>query len=93
MTRWRVGWIAGSEHEAHGEMDSLFAQPYIIPSENETVDFPSQKEILLVQQSAVNVYDRCQQSNATARSEGSPQKVDASGMRIMSNGFPSVQLS
>jgi hypothetical protein len=27
MTRWGVGWIAGSEHKAHDKMDSLFAQP------------------------------------------------------------------
>jgi RNase H-like domain found in reverse transcriptase len=29
MTRWRVGWVVGSEKEAHGKMASLFAQPYI----------------------------------------------------------------
>jgi RNase H-like domain found in reverse transcriptase len=29
MTRMRVGWIAGSEHKAHGKMASLYAQPYI----------------------------------------------------------------
>jgi RNase H-like domain found in reverse transcriptase len=27
MTRWGVGWIAGSENKAHGKMASLFAQP------------------------------------------------------------------
>jgi RNase H-like domain found in reverse transcriptase len=27
MTRWGVGWVAGSENEAHGKMASLFAQP------------------------------------------------------------------
>jgi hypothetical protein len=25
MTRWGVGWIAGSENKAHGKMASLFA--------------------------------------------------------------------
>jgi hypothetical protein len=47
-------------------MASLFAQPYISPPDYDTVDFPSMKEILLFQQSAVNEYERCQQGNATA---------------------------
>jgi hypothetical protein len=37
VTRWRVGWIAGSENKAHGKMDSLFAQPYISPHDYDTV--------------------------------------------------------
>jgi hypothetical protein len=59
MTRWGVGWEAGSENKAHGKMASLFAQPYIIPPDYNTVEFPSKKEILLVQQSAVYEYERC----------------------------------
>jgi RNase H-like domain found in reverse transcriptase len=59
MTRWGVGWIAGSENKAHGKMASLFAQPYISPPDYDTVQFPSKKDILLVQQSAVNEYERC----------------------------------
>jgi RNase H-like domain found in reverse transcriptase len=55
-TRWGVGWIAGSESKAHGKMASLFAQPYISPPDYDTVDFPSKKEVLLVQQSALNDY-------------------------------------
>jgi hypothetical protein len=31
MTRWGAGWIAGSEHKAHGKMASMFLQPYISP--------------------------------------------------------------
>jgi hypothetical protein len=58
-------------------MASLFAQPYISPPDYDTVEFPSKKEILLVQQSAVDEYERCHQSNATARQEVPPQKVDA----------------
>jgi hypothetical protein len=54
MTRWGVGWIAGSENKAHGKMASLFAQPYISLLDYDTVEFSSKKEILLVQQSAVN---------------------------------------
>jgi hypothetical protein len=54
-------WVAGSENKAHGKMASLFVQPYIIPPDYNTVDFPSKKEILLVQQSAVDEYERCQQ--------------------------------
>jgi hypothetical protein len=42
-------------------MASLFAQPYISPPDYDTVEFPSKKEILLVQQSAVDEYERCQQ--------------------------------
>jgi Integrase zinc binding domain len=83
MTRWGVGWIAGSENKAHGKMASLFAQPYISPPDYDTVDFPSKKEIQLVQQSAVNEYERCQQSNATARQEVPPCKFDAGGMRMI----------
>jgi hypothetical protein len=49
------------------------------------VEFPSKKEILLVQQSAVNEYERCQQSKATARQEVPPQQVDSGGMRMMNN--------
>jgi hypothetical protein len=87
MTRWGVGWIAGSENKAHGKMASLFAQPYISPPDFDTVEFPSKKEILLVQQSTVNEYERCQQSNATARQEVPPQQVDAGGMRMMNNAL------
>jgi hypothetical protein len=54
MTRWGVGLIAGSENKAHGKMASLVAQPYTSPPDYDTVEFPSKKEILLEQQSAVN---------------------------------------
>jgi hypothetical protein len=40
-----------------------------------------------VQQSAVNEYDRCQQSNATSRQEVSPQQFDAGSMRMMNNAL------
>jgi hypothetical protein len=56
MTRWRVGWIAGIEHKAHSKMAILFAQPYIRPPDYDTVNFPSKREILLAQQSAVSEY-------------------------------------
>jgi hypothetical protein len=87
MTRWGVGCIAGSEHRAYGKMTSLLSQPCISPPYYETVEFPSKKEILLTQQSAVNEYDRCQQSNAKAWKEVPPQQVDAGGMRRMNTGF------
>jgi hypothetical protein len=95
-TRWGVSWIAGSENKAHGKMASLFAQPYISPPDYDTVEFPSKKDILLAQQSAVDEYERCQQGNTTARQEVLPQQVDAGGMKMMSNlrsGFSSVQSS
>jgi hypothetical protein len=60
MTRVGVGSIAGSENKAHGKMASLFAQSYISPPDYDTVEFPSKKTILLVQQSAVDEYERCQ---------------------------------
>jgi hypothetical protein len=89
-------WIAGSEHKAHGKMDSLFAQPSVSPPDYYTVEFPSKKEITLVQQSAVNEYERYQQANATARRELPPQQVDAGGMRMMNNALwipePAVEL-
>jgi hypothetical protein len=88
MTRWVVGWVAGSENKAHGKMDSLFAQPYISPPDYDTVGFPSRKEIILAQQSAVNEYESYQQSNATARQEVPPQQVDAGGMRMLSTMDP-----
>jgi hypothetical protein len=70
MTRWGVGWVDGSGNKAHGKMPSLFAQPYISPPDYDTLVFPSKrKEILLEQKSAVNEYERCQQSNAMARQE------------------------
>jgi hypothetical protein len=87
MTRWGVGWIADSENKAHGKMDSLFAQPYTSPPDYDTVEFPSKKEILLVQQSAVNEYDSCQQNNATARQGAPPQQFNAGGMRMMNNAL------
>jgi hypothetical protein len=87
MNRWGVGWIAGSENKAHGKMASPFAQPYISPPDYDTVEIPSKKEIILVQQSAVNEYERFQQINATARQEVSPQRVDAGGMRMMNNAL------
>jgi hypothetical protein len=61
--------------------------PYISPPDYDTVEYPSNKEILLVKQSAVNKYKHCQQSNATARQEVSPQQVDADGMRMMKNSL------
>jgi Integrase zinc binding domain len=67
---------------------SLFAQPYIIPPDYDTVEFPkNRKEILMLQQSAVNEYERCQQGNATARQEVPPQQVDDGGMRMMNNAL------
>jgi hypothetical protein len=48
MKRWGVGWIAGSENKAHGKMASIFSQPFISPPEYDTVELPSNKEILLV---------------------------------------------
>jgi hypothetical protein len=68
-------------------MASLFAQPNISPPDYDTVEFPSKKEILLVQQSSVDEYERYQQSNETARQEVPPQKVDAGGMRMMNNAL------
>jgi hypothetical protein len=47
-------------------MASLFAQPCISPPDYDTVESPSKKKIILVQQSAVNEYERCQKRNATA---------------------------
>jgi RNase H-like domain found in reverse transcriptase len=67
MTRWGVGWVAGSDNKAHGKMESLFAQPYISPPDSDTVEFSSKKDIQLVQESAVDEYERCHQSNAMAR--------------------------
>jgi hypothetical protein len=43
MTRWGVGWIPGSEHNAHGKIASLVAQPIISPPDYDTVGFPSKK--------------------------------------------------
>jgi hypothetical protein len=85
MTRWGVGWIA--ENKAHGKIDSLFAQPYISPPDYDTVEFPPKKEMLLVQQSAVDEYERCQQGDAMARQEVRLQQVDAGGMRMMNNAL------
>jgi hypothetical protein len=95
MTRWRVGWITGSENKAHGKIASLFAQPYIGPPDYDTVEFLSKKEILLAQQSAVNEYEGYQQGRETALQEVPPQQVDACGMSMINKhyGFPSVQSS
>jgi hypothetical protein len=68
-------------------MASLFSQPYISPPDYDTVEFPSKKKILLVQQSAVDEYERCQQGSAMARQEVLPQQVDAGGMRMMNNAL------
>jgi hypothetical protein len=87
MTRWGVGWVAGSENKAHGKMASLFSQPYISPPDYDTVEFPSKKDILLVPKSAVDEYERCQQGNTTARQEVPPQQVDDGGMTMMNNAL------
>jgi hypothetical protein len=68
-------------------MASLFAQPYISPPDYDTVEFPSKKEIILLQQSAVNEYDRCKKSNAAACQEELPQQVDDGDMRMMNNAL------
>jgi hypothetical protein len=87
VTRWVVRWVAGSEHKAHRKMASQFAQPYITPPDHDTVDFPSKKENLPVQQSAVDECELCLQSSAMARQEVPPQQVDAGGMRMMNNAL------
>jgi hypothetical protein len=87
MTKWGVGWIAGSENKAHVKMASLFAHSYISPPDYNTVEFSSKKEILHVQQSAVNECELFQQSNATALQEVPPQQVDAGGLRMMNNAL------
>jgi hypothetical protein len=46
-------------------MASLFSQPYITPPDYGTVKFLLKKEILLAQTSAVQEYERGQQSSAT----------------------------
>jgi Integrase zinc binding domain len=51
------------------------------------VEFPSKKEIQLVQQSAGDEYERCQQGSATDRQEVPPQQVDAGGMRMINNAL------
>jgi Integrase core domain/Integrase zinc binding domain len=68
-------------------MASLFAQPFISPPDNDTVEIPSKKDILLVQQSAVDEYERCQQGSAMAQQEVTPQQVDAGGIRMMNNAL------
>jgi Integrase zinc binding domain len=68
-------------------MASLFAQPYFSPPGYDTVEFPSKKDILLVQQSAFNEYERCQQINAAACQQVPPQQVDAGGTRMMNNAL------
>jgi hypothetical protein len=68
-------------------MASLFSQPYISQLNYDTVEFRSKKEILLVQQSAVDEYERCQQGSAMARQEVPPQQVDAGGTRMMINAL------
>jgi hypothetical protein len=85
MKRWGVGWIAGSEHKAHGKIARLFAQPYISQLDYDKVELSSWKEILPAQQSSVKDYERCQQSKATARQKVPPQKVGACGIRMTNN--------
>jgi hypothetical protein len=51
------------------------------------VEFPWKKEILLVQQSAVDEYKRCEKGSAMARQEVPPQQVNAGGMRTMKNAL------
>jgi hypothetical protein len=36
MTKWGVGWIAGSENKAHGKMASIFVEKYISPPDYDT---------------------------------------------------------
>jgi hypothetical protein len=66
-------------------MASLFAQPNITPPDYDTVEFPSKKEILLAQKSAVQENERNQHAKATARREEPSQQVDACGMRMINN--------
>jgi hypothetical protein len=68
-------------------MASLFSQPYISPPDYDTEEFLSKKEILLVQQSAVDEYERCGKGKAMAWQEVWPQQVDAGGMGMMSNAL------
>jgi hypothetical protein len=60
------------KNKAHEKMASFFAQPYNSPPDYDTVEFSSKKEVLLVQQSAVDEYERCQQGSPMARQEVPP---------------------
>jgi hypothetical protein len=51
------------------------------------VEFSSKKEILLSQKSAVQEYERGQQSKVNARREEPPQKVGAGGVKMMNNAL------
>jgi hypothetical protein len=68
-------------------MASIFAQPHISPPDYDTVEFPSRKMIILAQKSAVNEYERYQQSNKTAHQIVPPQQVDDGCMRMMKNAL------
>jgi hypothetical protein len=84
-----VGSIVGSrqrEQSAWQDGQPVFTAVHR-PLDYDTVEFSSKKEILLVQQSAVDEYERCQQGSAMARQEVPPQQVDAGGMRMMNNAL------
>jgi Integrase zinc binding domain len=86
MTRWGVGWISGSKKSAWKDGQALCTAVHQ-PARLRYGGVSSKKEIQLVQQSAVDEYERCQQSYATARQEVPPQQVDAGGMRMMNNAL------
>jgi hypothetical protein len=66
-------------------MASLFSQPYITPSDYDTVEFPSKKEIMLAQSSAAQENERSLLRKANASREEPQQHVDAGGMIMMNN--------
>jgi hypothetical protein len=73
--------------KAHGKMASRFAQPSITPPDYDTVEFPSKKDILMAQLSAVQQYDQIQLDKATARREERPQQFNVGDMRMMNNAL------
>jgi hypothetical protein len=87
MKIWGVGWIAGSERKAHDKTVSLFALPYMTSPNYDTVDFPSEEEILLEQKNSVHGYERNQHAKDTAHREEPPQHVEGGGMRIMNSAL------
>jgi Integrase zinc binding domain len=88
MTRWGVGWIAGSESKARSKLASPFAQPYFSPPDDDRPEFPAKQEILWAQKNAVAEYNRRKQAIANgekivALNEEPPVNIGSRGLRMI----------
>jgi hypothetical protein len=92
MTRWGVGWVAGVEPRARVSLATIFAQPYIMPADEDKPEFPAKQVILMAQKTANADYNHCKLAigngdKKTSNAEEQPAKVGTRGVRMVGDSM------